>query len=49
MKYFDIATPYKKMNGWEKSLLELKHMMNGTYKIDDTHSKKSQKKTCTTI
>ena len=27
MKYFDIETPVKKMNGWERSLLELKNIM----------------------
>ena len=28
MKYFDIETPMKKMNGWERSLQELNHMMS---------------------
>ena len=27
MKYFDIETPVKKMNGWERSLLELKNII----------------------
>jgi hypothetical protein len=44
MKYFDIRSPYKKMNAWEKSLLELKHMMNGTNINNDTHTKVTQKK-----
>lgn len=32
MKYFDIGIKVKKMNGWERSLLELKQIMNGSCK-----------------
>lgn len=39
MKYFDIETKAKRTNGWERSLLELNRMMNGTYKIHDKNTK----------
>jgi hypothetical protein len=44
MKYFDIQTPMKKQSAWEKSLLELNHMLNGTCKNNNTYTKGTQKK-----
>ena len=38
MKYFDIRTPAKKINGWERSLQELTRMMN----VKELHSETSR-------
>lgn len=43
-KYFDIETPIKKMNGWDRSLLELTRMMNGTEKLHDPTKRGSNRK-----
>ena len=44
MKYFDIQTPMKKQNGWEKSLLELKRMMAcGKLYPYDSHGNNTKK------
>lgn len=48
MKYFDIETKAQKVNGWERSLLELKHMMNGTYQTDNARSKSVKTNTSST-
>ena len=43
MKYFDIETPVKKMNGWDRSLLELKRMMNGNTTTRDFQNTRKSK------
>lgn len=43
-KYFDIGTRAKKINGWERSLLELKRMMHGDNQNYNPRTKGFQKK-----
>ncbi len=44
-KYFDIQSPLKKMNGWERSLQELNRMMNGkTESIRESSTSTSHRK-----